>query len=90
MAEWAKQAPNVFVKESSGASTARAVMALRAADQEIRKASDGRASLDDVAAALAKERGEVTLEILQAAARNAAGTDIKALHRARLSGSQSS
>ena len=90
MAAWARESPSVFARKSAGANTARAVVALRAADLEIRKASEGRASLDDVAASLAKQRGEVTLEMLQAAAKKAAGTDVKALHRARLSAAQPS
>lgn len=90
MTEWARQATNMFVPESSGANTARAVIALHAADQEIRKLSEGRASLDDVAAALAKRRGTISLEMLQAEARKAAGADVKALHRQRLSAPPSS
>jgi predicted metalloprotease with PDZ domain len=85
MARWARQSPSVFANASSGANTARAVIAFSAADAEIRKASGGRTSLDDVAQALARERGEVNLERLQAAARKAAGRDVEALQRARLS-----
>jgi predicted metalloprotease with PDZ domain len=75
----------VFTHESSGANTARAVIALREADAEIRQASGGRASLDDVAAALANERGEVSLERLQEEARKAAGRNLQSLERRRLS-----
>jgi predicted metalloprotease with PDZ domain len=84
MSEWAKRSPSVFVRESTGASTARAAIALRAADAEIRKASEGRASLDDVAAELAKRGGEITLELLQESARKAAGKEVQALTRQRL------
>jgi len=84
MEGWARRTPNVFKPESSGASTARAVIALRAADLEIRKHSGGRANLDDVAAALAERGGEVSLEILQNFANRAAGQEVLALQRQRL------
>ena len=85
LTRWARQAPSVFTHESSGANTARAVIALREADAEIRQASGGRASLDDVAAALANERGEVSLERLQEEARKAAGRNLQSLERRRRS-----
>ena len=83
MEEWAKRSPNVFKPASSGASTARAAIALRSADLEIRKATENRASLDDVARQLAKH-DEVTLQLLQTAAREVAGRDIQAITRERL------
>jgi hypothetical protein len=85
MAAWAKKSPSVFARESSGANTARAVIAFREVDAEIRKVTDGRASLDDVADALSRDRGEVNLERLQDAARKAAGRDLQSLRRAHLS-----
>jgi predicted metalloprotease with PDZ domain len=84
MREWAKQAPSLFAQSSSGARTARAVLALRAADAEIRRLSDGRASLDDVARELAQARSEIGLETLQNAARKAAGQTVKSLERESL------
>jgi len=84
MSKWARQSPSVFARASTGANTARAVMAFREVDAEIRKASGGTASLDDVAAALAHERGEVNLERLQAQARKVAGRDLVSLQRQRL------
>ena len=84
MTDWARRSPNVFTQQSTGASTARAAIALRAADLEIRATSSGRASLDDVASDLAKRGGEVTLERLQRAAREAAGKEVLALTRQRL------
>ena len=84
MTEWAKRSPNVFTDESSGASTARAVIALQAADIEIKQASDGRGNIDDVAAKLANRGGEVSLALLQSVAREAAGKDVQALSRAKL------
>lgn len=87
MARWARESPSVFARESSGANTARAVIALREVDAEIRKLSAGRASLDEVAAALARERGEVNLERLQTQARKVAGRELDSLQRRRLSAS---
>lgn len=84
MTDWAKRSPNVFSQKSTGASTARAAVAFHAADIEIKQATQERASIDDVAAELAKRGGEVTLELLQSTARNVAGKDIQALSRQRL------
>ena len=84
MTDWAKRSPNVFTPKSTGASTARAAVAFHAADLEIKRATDQRASIDDVAAELAKRGGEVTLELLQSTARNVAGKDVQALSRQRL------
>jgi len=84
MQEWAKRSPNVFKRESSGANTARAAIALRAADLEIRKVTENRATLDDVARKLAARGGEVSLEMLQTTAREVAGREVQALERERL------
>jgi predicted metalloprotease with PDZ domain len=84
MSKWARQSPTVFARESSGATTARAVMTLVAADAELRQATGGRRSLDDIAAALAEQRGEVNLERLQTTARKLAGRDLATLARERL------
>lgn len=85
MQTWARESPSVFARESSGAVTARAVIAFREVDAEIRKATSGKASLDDVAAALARERGEVNLERLQTEARKVAGRELESLKRQHLS-----
>ena len=85
MARWARESPSVFTGESSGATTARAVIALREVDAEIRTVTGGRASLDDLAAALAQERGQVSLELLQGHARKIAGRELVSLQRERLS-----
>lgn len=85
MARWARESPSVFARESSGANTARAVIALREVDAEIRRLTGGKASLDEVAAALAKDRGEVNLERLQAEAHKIAGRELQSLQRQRLS-----
>ena len=82
---WAKQTPNLFKASSSGATTARAVIALKAADDEIRNLTGKKASLDDVARALATQRGEVSLQRLQAAAQQVAGQPLRSLDRKTLS-----
>ena len=84
LADWGKTAPNLFTKSASGAQTARAVIVLTAADQEIRRATNDRSSLDDVARQLAATSGEVSLERLQTIAAKVAGRPVVALDRTRL------
>jgi predicted metalloprotease with PDZ domain len=60
------------------------VIVLRAADAEIRSATAGKASLDDVARKLASERGTVSLVRLQKAAQEVAGRPLKSLEREQL------
>ncbi|WP_323844145.1 hypothetical protein [Microbulbifer magnicolonia] len=79
LAEWGRQAPSLLVRRSSGPVTARAVGVMRELDREIREASDGKASIDDVARGLAKKRGEVTLQRFRDLAEKAAGRPVKAL-----------
>ena len=86
LADWGARKPDLFTKQSSGAQTARAVIILKQADEEIREATKGRASLDDVARALANRRGEVSLEVLQSAAQKVAGKPLHSLDRKKLSG----
>jgi hypothetical protein len=85
MAKWARESPSVFAHESSGANTARAVIAFREVDAEIRKLSDDRASLDDLADSLSRDRGEVSLELLQSEAQKIAGRELDSLQRQHLS-----
>jgi hypothetical protein len=66
LATWGKEAPRLDVERSSGAVTARAVGELRHIDGEIRAASGGAHSLDDVARALAAEDRPVTRERFEA------------------------
>jgi predicted metalloprotease with PDZ domain len=84
LGKWARRSPSLFVPNSAGATTARAVIAFKQADDEIRAASHGKASLDDVARQLAATGGEVTLQALQSAADRAAGKSVAALSRERL------
>ena len=83
--EWAQRTPILFEKNSAGATTARAVIELKAADEEIRRATAGKASLDDVARDLAAKGGEVSLDRLQGVAAKIAGAPIKSLDRTALS-----
>lgn len=85
LARWAKRSTTLFGSHSNGATTARAVLAMRAADAEIRSATGGKASLDDVARKLASERGMVGLVRLQKAAQEVAGRPLHSLEREQLS-----
>jgi hypothetical protein len=79
--QWGKRSPNLFDSQSSGATTARAVIALKLVDDEIRLATSGRASLDDVARELAHRGGTVDLQTLQSIAHKVAGQPLKSLER---------
>lgn len=84
LAEWGREAPSLLVKRSSGPITARAVGVMREVDREIREKSHGEACIDNVARALAKRRGEVTLARFRKLAEKAAGAPIEALDIDRL------
>lgn len=88
LADWGARQPDLFTKQSSGAQTARAVIVLKAADDEIRELTKGRASLDDVARQLASQRGEVNLELLQSIAQKVAGKSLQSLDRKKLAGAK--
>ena len=79
LAKWGRKAPTLLTKRSSGPITARAVGVMYELDQEIREASDGKASIDNVARNLAKDRGKVTLAKFRRLAEEAAGRPVKAL-----------
>lgn len=79
-----QRAPNLFVGASTGAVTARAVTVMLAVDSEIKEATRGKASLDDVAREFAKQRGEVSLSQFQALAAKVAGRPVRALERTAL------
>jgi predicted metalloprotease with PDZ domain len=84
LSQWSARAGNLFIENSTAAQTARGVMVLKATDAEIRAASGGRASLDDMARELAANRGEVSLELLQSLAAKHAGRPVRSLERSRL------
>ncbi|WP_346839976.1 hypothetical protein [Microbulbifer sp. SAOS-129_SWC] len=85
LAKWGREAPTLLRKRSSGPITARAVGVMREVDREIRQSSGGKASLDDVARALAEDRGEVSLAKFRHLAEQAAGGPVPALQLERLS-----
>lgn len=80
----ARQSPSLFTDNSSGATTARAVLVMHALDMEIRQSTHGKASLDDVARRLAKERGTITLLRLQQTAAALTGSPLRSLERRQL------
>lgn len=84
LARWGKRAPDLFVRHSAGATTARAVLVFRDVDQEIRSVTRNSKNLDDVARVLAEDRGEVSLKILQDAGRRVAGRALRTLERREL------
>lgn len=84
LGNWGNRAPNLFGSNSAGPVTARAVTVLAAADAEIRAATGNKASLDEVARELARQRGTVSLERLQSLAAKTAGRPVAALDRSRL------
>jgi predicted metalloprotease with PDZ domain len=85
LAQWAKRSTTLFGTHSDGATTARAVLVMHAADVEIRSATAGKASLDDVSRKLASEHGTVSLMRLQKAAQEVAGRPVRSLEREQLS-----
>jgi hypothetical protein len=84
-AEWGKDVKDLFVRNSTGAATARAVGVLKAVDDEIRASSDGKHGLDDLAREIAGS-GSVSYEDLRERAERLAGAPVKALAPANVPG----
>ncbi len=63
--EWAETASSLCGESSSGATTAAAVIKFRNLDEEIKKSSKGKYSLDNVVDKLARSEKKVTLLALQ-------------------------
>lgn len=82
--KWAKRAPTLFARSSTGATTARAVLVFQAVDAEIRKVTNNTASLDDLARKLAAKRGEISLTELQEIGEQVAGKPLQSLRRETL------
>ncbi len=82
--KWARRAPTLFEKVSTGATTARAVLAFQEVDAEIRRLTKDTRSLDDVARKLAAKRGEISLTDLQEIAAKVAGKPLQSLRRETL------
>jgi hypothetical protein len=61
LAQWAKDAPVLCGRKSSGAITAKATVTMYDLDQELQKNSEGRYSLDDVARSLAAQDSAISV-----------------------------
>jgi predicted metalloprotease with PDZ domain len=81
---WARRAPTLFEKSSTGATTARAVLVFIAADREIRQITKKQKNLDDLARVLAAEGGEMSLARLQKTAAAVAGRPLQTFERTQL------
>ncbi|MGH8659420.1 MAG: hypothetical protein ACREV4_13360 [Gammaproteobacteria bacterium] len=80
LSDWGKDVASLRQPRASGAVTAKAVSVFRALDSEIRKRTKGRHDLDDVARALASDRGKpVSLEKLREIAERIAGSPLETL-----------
>jgi hypothetical protein len=75
-AKWAKEADTLFVRRSSGPVTARAAVFMHQLDKALVAATDRQAGIDDVAQALAENRGRVSLAQLKAVVFSLAGDAI--------------
>lgn len=84
LARQARRNSTLFRDPSTGDRTAHAVLVFKAADEQIRRMTGGKASMDQVATALAAKRGEVSLKRLQEAAAKVAGKPVPALSREAL------
>jgi hypothetical protein len=76
-----RQASELAVDRSSGATTARAVTVLHELDRLIREGSAGARSLDDVVRILYQQGGEVTTERLKRLAEDLSGRELDAFFR---------
>ena len=85
-AEWATRAGPLCGAASTGATTALAVMVLRRLDEEIREATSGVSSLDNVVSGLRKNESPVSLESLRTAASELTGTSPSSLNSDSLPG----
>lgn len=84
--EWGRSAKTLKVRAASGSVTARAVTVFSALDSEIRAASNGRFSLDDVARSLAAAEREVSYQQLDAIVTSLIGQRAESLLPANLPG----
>lgn len=82
--QWAERAEGLEGRRSTGARTARAVGVMRALDAELRRRSNGKHSLDDVARALSEDGAPVSVERLRRLAASLAGGPLEALSEANL------
>jgi hypothetical protein len=81
MEERSRSVSSLARESSSGALTARAVVALHEIDEEIEAVTDGEASLDDVVRRLCDERGVVNSERFRRIAEEVAGQQLRTFAR---------
>ncbi|MCB1701028.1 MAG: hypothetical protein H6985_04325 [Pseudomonadales bacterium] len=79
LAAWGESSGPLDSERSSGAITARAVGVMRAIDAEIRKSSEGKRSLDDVARQLTSEGKPITAARFRELATAAAGAPLRSM-----------
>lgn len=84
--DWSLSSAELCGAVSTGATTARAVAIFIELDEELRDASDGVRSLDDLVAELRNRNDEIDLEILTEIASALSGTNPDALHIDKLPG----
>jgi len=84
--EWGRKVGNLCRHRSSGSNTARAVTILAKANGEIRKASRGKADMDDVLRVLASRDEKVTVEQFRDIVSGIAGEAVDALNPRKLPG----
>lgn len=77
--EWGQESDNLCARQSSGATTARAVSVFADVDAEIQRGTAKAASLDDVIRALAGSDSDITISSLRATARQVLGADVDSL-----------
>ena len=86
LADWSREAENLCERHSDGSETALAVTIFAALDAEIRKATSGRETLDDVLQALAKHTGKISVAEFREIATGVAGAPLTTLEPDRLRG----
>jgi hypothetical protein len=83
---WGRKTRELCLRRSSGSNTARAVNILAATNAEIRKATNEKASLDDVLRMLASHKGKITVEEFRNLAAEIAGQPVESLKPRKLPG----
>jgi predicted metalloprotease with PDZ domain len=77
--EWAERIKSLEGQRSTGARTAKGVTVMRALDAELRRRTDGKHSLDDVARAMAEDGSPVSTARLRRTSAALAGGPLEAL-----------
>jgi hypothetical protein len=86
LANWARDAKELCTQHSTGSGTALAVTVMVKLDAEIREATAGRASMDDVLEALGRHSGKISVGQFREIATRIAGTTLGSLRPAQLRG----